>query len=236
MTSTGRTSPVPVSPWLVVGRVSAALSFPICVLLQALHHDFFPPEISVSQYGTGPTGWVFTLWTVTLSLAVLALVIGGPELYSARAHGAHLWLAIGSSGLLVMGVVRTDVGGAQHSWHAKVHTAASIVGLLAIPIGMALALSWARTWWRRAAWSLVVLSDAALLLVLVSAFGVATPGLDAPHSWALWQAVAVTVDMVFVGVFALAGFSGQRRPTEDGASLPPIPARATGGVSGGESR
>ena len=49
-------------------------------------------------------------------------------------------------------------------------------------------------------------------MVGVSALGVATPGLDPQHSWALWQSVAATLDMALLAAFALATFFLRRRP------------------------
>ena len=198
----------PTVGWRTTGRVSALAALVLCVLIQALNHDYFPPDISVSQYGVGRNGWVFTAWAAITSLAILSLYRAGPE--RSRVFGCVL--VVGSIGLLVMGVVRTDAGGLQQSWHAKVHMVGSVVGLVALPIGMAMALRWARPWWQRVAWALVVVSSLALVLVLISAAGVATPGLDAPHSWALWQSVAVTVDMLLLTTFALASYSAAATP------------------------
>ncbi len=205
-----------------VGRISAGFALLLCLLLQYVNHDFFPPQISVSQYGIGRYGWVFTCWAVACALAVLVLYAAGPEHRPGVAYG----LATGCAGLLVMGVVRTDAGGLQHSWHAKLHTTGAIVALVALPFGMAFALDWTGTWWRRVAWSLVVLSSAALILVLLSAAGVAAPGLGAEQSWALWQAVAVTVDMALLATYTLSGFSRGRtdRPRRTGGP-PPVGGR-----------
>lgn len=192
---------------LAFGRIGAALGVVLCGAIQVLASDLFPPDISVSQYGVGPHGWVFTLWAVVLAISVPALLVARPGFPRA----AVPWIVVGGLGLVLMGLVRTDAGGLQHSWHAKVHMIAALVGLVAIPFGMAVGLKTARAGWRRTAWLLVVLSAVALVLVLASAYGVAEFGLDAPHSWALWQSVAVTVDMALLVVFAVPG------PAESGA-------------------
>jgi hypothetical protein len=92
--------------------------------------------------------------------------------------------------------------------------------LIALPIGMALAMSNAGPRWRTMSWVLVGLSSLCLVMVLVSAVGVATPGLDAQHSWSLWQSVAVTVDMLLLAGFGLTSFPSrqdqQRVPTRVG--------------------
>lgn len=191
---------------LVIGRVAAALSLLLCALVQWLNHDFFPPEVSISQYGIGPRGWVFTLWTAMVALAVLTLQAGGTTSH----HPIGNWLAAGSVGLVVMGIVRTDANGLQQSVHARVHMISSIVALIALPIGMALAMSPANSRWRRFSWTIAVLSALCLVLVGISAAGVATPGLDAQHSWSLWQSVAVTLDMLLLAGFALTSFSSRQ--------------------------
>src|SRR4051812_3259594 len=66
--------------WLTVGRVATAAAIVFCLLLQWINHDWFPPEVSVSQYGIGPRGWVFSTWAALLALSVLALTRGGPDL------------------------------------------------------------------------------------------------------------------------------------------------------------
>ncbi len=192
--------------FLAVGRIATVSAVALCLALQQINHDYFPPKISISQYGIGPNGWMFTAWSVVTVIASLAVYRANPL----RRQPDGYFLVVGSVGLVIMGIVRTDLGGLQQSWHAKVHMIASIVALVALPLGMALGLNWARTWWRRTGWSLVVVSNAALIMVLVSAAGVATPGWDAQHSWALWQSVAVTLDMVLLVVFAMATFAPAR--------------------------
>ena len=176
----------------------------LCVLIQYINHDFFPPDVSISQYGVGPRGWVFTVWTAVVALAALMLRAGG----TMHEHHVGYWLGVGSFGLVVMGIVRTDAGGLQQSLHAKVHMGASILALVALPIGMALAMDHARAWLRRCSWVLLVLGAIGLVMVLVSAAGVATPGLDAQHSWAFWQAVSVTLDMLLLAALAWASLPG----------------------------
>jgi hypothetical protein len=190
----------------VVGRLATFAAIAASLLLQWINHDWFPPEISVSQYGVGPRGWVFSCWAALLAVSMLALTAGGPDL-GARTRFVYYWVIAGSAGLVLMGAVRTDAGGAQHSWHAKLHMAGSILALVALPVAIVLALGAAARPWRRAAVALTVLSAGSLLLILASALGVSTLGMDAQHSWAFWQSVAVTIDLVLVGVFALAGMA-----------------------------
>lgn len=207
---------------LMVGRLATAAALLACVLLQWIDGDWFPPEVSVSQYGVGRFGWILTCWTTLLAVSVVALTLAGRAAGARQPGSIFYWLAAGSTGLLVMGIVRTDAGGAQHSWHAKVHMIASIVALLAMPVVIVLALHGARRPWRRMVLALTAISAIALVLVLSSAVGVRTLGLDAQHSWAFWQAVAVTVDMILVAVLAMAGagFGGGGREVESTRGAP----------------
>lgn len=191
--------------WLGLGQAATVAAILSCLLLQWINHDWFPPEVSVSQYGIGPRGWVFTCWSALLALSVLALAAGGSELGVRPTRAVYCWLVVGSAGLLVMGIVRTDAGGAQQSWHAQAHMVGSSLALMTLPVGILLAMRWASRPWRRAALALTAISAAALLLVLASALGAANFGMDAEQSWAFWQAAAVTADMLLVGTFALAG-------------------------------
>jgi len=178
----------------------------LCLGMQAVNYDFFPPRISISQYGVGPRGWIFTCWAVVLAVTVKTLQVGS----GAQRYGVSRWITFGGLGLLVMGLVRTDADGLQQSLHAKVHMGASFVALAVLPIGMALAMNQARARWRRTGWLLVALIEASLVMVLLSAAGMSTLGLAAPDSWALWQAVAVSLDMIFIGAFAISTFPGQQ--------------------------
>ncbi len=198
----------------MVGRLGAVVGILLCLGMQAVNSDFFPPRISISQYGVGPRGWIFTCWAVGLAVAAKALQVGS----GARRYGVSRWITVGGLGLVVMAVVRTDADGLQQSLHAKVHMGASFVALAVLPIGMALAMNQARARWRRTGWVLVVLIAGSLIMVLASAAGMSTLGLDGPDSWALWQALAVSMDMVFVGAFAISTFPGQQAgpPSSDG--------------------
>ena len=110
--------------WLLAGRLATLAAIGGGVLLQWVNADWFPPEISVSQYGIGSRGWIFTCWTALLALSMLGLIRGGPAVGARRDRLVRFALVVGCLGLLVMGIVRTDAGGAQHSWHARTHQVA----------------------------------------------------------------------------------------------------------------
>lgn len=213
---------------LIAGRACAVVGWLLWIGLQVLADDPFPPEISVSQYGLGPTGWVFTVWAVTLAAAPLLLLAAQPPApgpaphpsgvrrrssggtpAGARPHRAGpgparalLW--IGFAGAVVMAVVRTDDGGGAMSGHARVHMAGAVVALVFLPLGILAGLRWAAPWARRSAAVLGVATAVTGALVVVSAAGLDTTGWGAPGSWARWQGTLVVLEMLLVSVDAAA--------------------------------
>jgi hypothetical protein len=182
--------------WWVAGTWVAAAAWALSVIVQAVAHDPLPPRISVSQYGVGPHGWLFSMWLAAIAAAPWCLYLFRP----ARGFGARWWLAIGVVGCAVMAIVRTDAGGLQRSAQAKVHMAGSVLALAGLPIGILLTLLAAAAVWRRLASTLVGLSAAALVLLLIAAAGWDTTGAGPATSWAFWQAIALIADMLLLVV------------------------------------
>lgn len=190
--------------WLIAGRCCTAAGWLLWLLMQALANDPFPPEISVSQYGLGGFGWVFTVWALTLAAAPLLLLRGAPVPGPA---GPLLW--IGFAGAAVMAVVRTDEGGGAMSGHAQVHMIGSIVALVFLPVGILFAVRGALPSARVVASVLVAASAVTGGLVVLSAIGVDTAGLGPARSWALWQGILLVLDLLLVTVYAIAAGTGR---------------------------
>ncbi len=186
------------SATLIAGRAGTALGWLLWVALQVLADDPFPPEISVSQYGLGPTGWVFTVWAAALGAAPLLLLAGAAAPGPTR---PVLW--VGFAGAALMAVVRTDEGGGAMSGHAQAHMAGAVVALVFLPLGIVLALRGAPSAARRLALALTALAAVLGVLVIMSATGLDTAGLGAGGSWALWQGALVVVEMILVTVLAV---------------------------------
>lgn len=194
---------------LIAGRSCAAAGWVLWVVMQVLAEDPFPPEISVSQYGLGGSGWVFTVWAITLAAAPLLILHGAPVPGSAQ---MLLW--VGFAGAVLMAVVRTDEGGGAMSWHAQAHMIGAVVALVFQPWGILLALRTARPLARRIG---VVLASAAAVigaLVVMSATGLDTAGLGAPRSWALWQGTLLVLEMLMVTVYAAAAGAARIRAVD----------------------
>lgn len=186
-------------PWRIAGRCCALLGWVLWFVLQIVARDPFPPEISLSQYGLGATGWLFTVWVITVGISPLLLLASRPVPGPARSL-----LLVGFVGSLITALIRTDEGGLQMSTHAKVHMAGSILASVFVPIGIMFVLRYAAQPWRRVAAGLAVTTAAAGGMILLSAAGADTVGMGPAASWAFWEATLSIVEMLLVGLYALA--------------------------------
>lgn len=199
---------------LRAGQLSAVVSVVSGVAMQAVSGQWLPPPISISQYGVGPDGWIFSVWATALASAPVLLGFALPARLPGVRTGRVL-AVIGLVGALVMAVVRTDPGGAQESVNAQIHTAGSVAALVFLPFGM-LALLWGRGRpWRALSLALLATTAVGLVLLLFAAGGADTAGLGPARSWALWQTVAVVASAVHVIVLTIAVSGFARRTPGD---------------------
>jgi hypothetical protein len=186
-----------VNGWRIAGRGCAAAGWVLWVVVQVVNDDPFPPEISLSQYGLGGTGWLFSVWVIVLATAPILLLryrpVPGP---------ARVLVAIGWVGTLVMALVRTDEGAPQMTAHAKVHMAAAVVALVFLPLGILFALRYAERRWFRLGVVLVAIGGVVGALILLAAAGVDTAGLGPARSWALWQGTLIVIELLLVTLYA----------------------------------
>ena len=63
---------------LIAAGACTAVGWLLWIVMQIIAKDPFPPEISVSQYGLGPGGWVFSVWAVALAVAPLLVIHTAP--------------------------------------------------------------------------------------------------------------------------------------------------------------
>jgi hypothetical protein len=115
-----------------------------------------------------------------------------------------LLLTIGFVGSVITGAVRTDGDGLQMSVHAKVHMAGSILASVFIPLGILFAVRYAAQPWRRVAAGLAITTAAAGGMIVLSAAGADTAGLGPAASWAFWEATLSIIEMLLVGLYAMA--------------------------------
>lgn len=181
--------------WLAAGTATATLAFGILLALQAISGDWLPPDISVSQYGVGSTRVLFSLFAIAVGLTPLLLDRAAPT-----GRSTTIVLVIGAIGALVMATVPTDPGGLQHSVPARIHMGGSGLALVFIPAGAALLLARRFPRWRWWAWSLVLLSYAALILLLLAAAGRDVFGVGIARSWTWAQTGAIVSDLLLLAV------------------------------------
>jgi hypothetical protein len=188
---------VGVNWWRMAGRGCAAIGWAGWIAVQVVNDDPFPPEISLSQYGLGSAGWIFSAWVIVLAAGPLLLLryrpVPGP---------ARTLVRIGFLATVVMALVRTDEGGPQMSVHAKVHMAAAVLALVFLPLGIVCALRYAERRWYRLGVALVAVGAVVGVLILLAAAGLDTAGLGPARSWALWQGTLIVIEMLLVTLFA----------------------------------
>ncbi len=202
--------------WLTTARWIAGIGWLLWIAMQVIAKDPFPPKISLSQYGLGGAGFVFTLWAIGLGVVPLLLLryrpVEGPALPVA-------WVAF--IGALLTGLVRTDEGGLQLSLAAKVHQVVAVVALVMLPLAVLFAMMTAdRRWWRLSV-GISFTTAGVGVLVLLSAAGFDTAGLGAPASWALWEGTLGVLEMLLVSVYAAAVTTVGRRVARH-ESVPPV--------------
>jgi Protein of unknown function (DUF998) len=190
--------------WKAAGLHLVTASVVCCIVMQAVWGQWFPPPISMSQYGVGPWGWIFSAWAITIALGPVCLERAVSSALSRRMSLARWLLTVGAAGSLVMAVVRTQEGGAQQTWNAKVHTVGSIAALTFLPLGILAVVWWMGPRWRLWAAIIVGLITASLLLLLLAASGVDSAGLGPSQSWAFWQTIAIVLCQVLTVVMAWA--------------------------------
>ncbi len=192
MITTPRRTRRAIAEWLGPALVAGAWIGLLAV--QIASGDYLPPTVSVSQYGVGPYGWIFTGWMLCVAgSAAVVYFNSGVQWWPAA-----VLIGAGVLGTVVIAVIRTDAGGLQHSWHAKVHMVGAIMTLSALPIGLTLtALRLDRRLFRLALATAAV-AAVALILLLTAAFGIDTLGSGAPAAWAFWQSVATVAEIMLV--------------------------------------
>ncbi len=179
------------------------------IAMQAVRGDWFPPEVSISQYGVGDNGWMLTMTLLFMALASGLLLVG-----SHRQAGNPNWAvllpwSIWTLALVVMAFVPTNEWPAPLTLTGEIHQGAAILGLFFAPIG-AVAMAGisrrdtpgslaARA--RAVAIACAGLSWFCLGLLLLTNIDIDITGLGYKDAWSLHQTLAVVLDILMV--FAL---------------------------------
>lgn len=200
--------------WSRIGTAATASGWLFFLLCQVVSGDYLPPAVSMSQYGLGPWGFLFSLWMLSMAFAAGALYLAGPG----RNRLVATVFGVSIAGLVVTALVRTDSDGAQHSWHAHLHLIGSVLALAAIPLGILLITRHFGRPGNVVAVVLVLVVELSLVLLLLAAAGVDTTGAGAVSAWAFWQSVAVGCEMILLVLWAalvrrsrVRGTTGSRR-------------------------
>ncbi|MDQ4037545.1 MAG: DUF998 domain-containing protein [Actinomycetota bacterium] len=179
------------------------------VAMQAVSGDWFPPEVSISQYGVGEHDWMLTMTLLLMAGASTLLLWGAYRQGSASRWQVALPWTVWILALVVMAWVPTNEWPGPLSLSGEVHQAAAVCGLFSAPIGAVLMVAplgrQARTGPAARA-RIVVIGTAALswfflgLLVLTN-IDIDVTGLGYRRAWSLHQTIAVVLDIVMI--FAL---------------------------------
>lgn len=214
--------------------IAGALSV---IAMQAIGADWFPPEVSISQYGVGPDGWMLTMTLLLVAVASALLLWGAHRQGSARSWPVILPWSVWILALVVMAFVPTNEWPGPLTLTGQVHQVAAICGLFAAPIGAVLMVGLgarsARDTAGKQARTIVITS--ALLswfflgLLLLTNIDIDLTGLGYRRAWSLHQTVAVLLDivMVFALILSLRARVGLDRPVQKSSA----PSSASGSVT-----
>ncbi len=185
----------------------------LCVLaMQAVSGDWFPPDVSISQYGVGTYGWTLTVTLLFLAAGSALLLWGAYRLSAARQWRVVLPWTVWILALVVMAFVPTNEWPAPLSLTGQIHQAAAVLGLFVAPIAAMLMVGvragpnghTVGTAGRRAATVAVgsgLLGWFFLVLLLLTNIDMDVTGLGYQRAWSLHQTIAVVLDIIMV--FAL---------------------------------
>lgn len=207
---------------MIIGAVSV-------VAMQAVGGDWFPPEVSISQYGVGDHGWTLTMTLLFMAAASTLVLWGAHRLGTARGWAVNLFWTTWIVALVVMAFVQTNEWPGPLSLTGQVHLAAAVCGMFTAPIGAVLMVgvgSRGATQGPGARARTIVIGSAALSwffigLLLLTNIDIDITGLGYRRAWSLHQTIAVMLDIVMI--FALiiwqrAQVGGTRDKTSSTAS------------------
>jgi len=177
--------------------------------MQAVRDDWFPPEVSISQYGVGDHGWMLTMTLLVMALASALLLVGSHRQAAAARWAVLVPWTIWTLALVVMAFIPTNEWPGALSLTGEIHQAAAVFGLFFAPIGavaMAGITRRDRPKSTAARGRVVAITCAGLSwfflgLLLLTNVDIDVTGLGYQRAWSLHQTLAVVLDLVMV--FAL---------------------------------
>jgi hypothetical membrane protein len=153
--------------------------------LHVLRPDLPPASHRLSEYATGPYGWVMTLTFVALGIGVAAFGLALPRRAGRMAAVAAVAAVVGGLGLIVSGVYPSGVSTDIERWHSLASTLATLATT-------GLALAWSAVTRRRLHQGLAGMA-AALTAASPALHDTAVTGLGQRGLWvllAVWLVLA----------------------------------------------
>ncbi len=189
--------------------------------MQAVRGDWFPPEVSISQYGVGETGWMLTMTLLLMALASALLLVGHYRQAGAPTLSVLLPWTIWTLALVVMAFVPTNEWPGPLSLTGQIHQGAAIFGLFFAPIGAVAMAGIARrdspkstaARARVVAIACAGLSWFFLTLLVLTNIDIDVTGLGYQDAWSLHQTVAVVLDIIVVFALIICLRARERRTT-----------------------
>jgi len=179
------------------------------IAMQAVRRDWFPADVSISQYGVGAHGWMLTMTLLFVATASTLALWAAHRQGAARTWPVILPWAVWILACVVMAFVPTNEWPEPLSLTGQVHQAAAVCGLFAAPIGAVLMVglgsrgssprSGARA--RTVVLTTAPLSWVLLGLLVLTNIDIDVTGLGYQAAWSLHQTVAVVLDIIMI--FAL---------------------------------
>lgn len=184
--------------FMVAGSISL-------IAMQAIRGDWFPPAVSISQYGVGEYAWTLTVSLLLVAVASALLLLGARRQGAAPNWPVILAWTVWTVALVVMALVPTNVWPSPLTLRGQVHQAAAVLGLFAGPIGAVLmvglgarAAGLAGSRGRTVAIACAALSWFFLGLLVLTNIDIDITGLGNQGAWSLHQTVAVLFDIVMI--------------------------------------
>lgn len=185
-----------------VGRSVITVGVIAAVAMQVVRGDFFPPENSMSQYGVGPDGWIFTIAVSFFGLGSLIFAVAGRQNRPAVSVGSTTFLALWAVCMILMGIIPADANASMPSLAGRTHMILAGLALIALPLAGFIQFNVASS---RPAIAvqiigsiLCVLSELSLVLLLLTNVDIDITGLGQRDAWALYQSISVVADVAII--------------------------------------
>lgn len=132
--SLGRQRSLSLLAWLTVAGIVIYLA--LDVIAQILPPHYSPISQAESDLAVGPYGWIMTVNFVVRGLLSTALVAALWLVLAAsrRTHVGLLLFSVWTAGAFLLAVFPTDVPGAEHTVHGKIHLAVALVAFVSITV------------------------------------------------------------------------------------------------------